>query len=220
MTIRIKERPIIFKGEMIRAILDGRKTVTRRAVKKFPCDCGEDWEPTNAQFEREHQYAVPVDHLWGCDCCAEGTINSRFGVPGDRLWVKEAHYLYGDWYADGLTKKTKKAKWHFRRTGAPVCYLDKPPRKIFTRKFPQLGDGFYLRSPLFMARHDSRITLEVISVGVERLQDISEEDAKAEGIECLGNPTIAFQALWQSINGPDSWELNPWVWRIEFKKVL
>ena len=167
-----KERPILFAGPMVNAILEDRKTQTRRIMK-------------------------------------ENTDGCPYGIPGDRLWVREAWaplstfapaelgYLYRADHHKGLEKKDGDQKW---------------------------------KPSIHMPRVASRITLEITGIKVERLQNISEADAQAEGVEFPApysgvnnktHPTCidAFQVLWTSINGPDSWSQNPWVWAIQFKRI-
>ena len=189
----MKERPILFSAPMVRALLAGTKTQTRRIIK-----------PQHLAFFNQDAAAMLSD--W----------NERplpYGQPGDRLWVRET---FG----------------HFERN-----QHFKPGCNVYYR-----ADGNCLelepwRPSIHMPRWASRITLEITSVRVERLQEISIEDAKAEGAwgpddsivqkvaDYFGtdifsaNPRKAFQMLWESINGPDSWAANPWVWAIEFRRV-
>ncbi|HBQ3454748.1 hypothetical protein B6J49_07260 [Klebsiella pneumoniae] len=210
----MKERGMIFNGEMVRAILDGRKTQTRRIMKPQPepCPRGGHWWPSNVfktmlHVEDEMQNGKGG---WGGlvgDACP-------FGDVGDRIWVREA-------FASGLSTKSTLA---YRAT----------------HKREDLEDGFYdtikWTPSIHMPRWASRILLEITDVRVERLNAISEEDARAEGIidgGCLNcgepepcgcaNPepdaTDAFAYLWQSIYGQESWNADPWVWVIEFKRV-
>ena len=210
----MKERGMIFNGEMVRAILDGRKTQTRRimAPQPEPCPRGGHWWPSNVfktmlHVEDEMQNGKGG---WGGlvgDACP-------FGDVGDRIWVREA-------FASGLSTKSTLA---YRAT----------------HKREDLEDGFYdtikWTPSIHMPRWASRILLEITGVRVERLNAISEEDARAEGIidgGCLNcgepepcrcaNPepdaTDAFAYLWQSIYGQESWNADPWVWVIEFKRV-
>lgn len=203
-----KERGMIFNSEMVRAILSGQKTQTRRIVK---CDfqeiAGRDdgslW-PWREDCEHAEDYWYPC----------------TFGDVGDRIWVRETHHLdqYGYTYkADGDWIK------EMRESGAFGCDEKWTPS-------------------MHMKRCASRILLEITNVRVERLNDISEQDAIAEGIDtdwlaesqdnydCIadhnmtGRPTAKghFSYLWQSIYGDDEskcWEKNPWVWVIEFKRV-
>ena len=182
----MKERPILFSAPMVRAILDGRKTQTRRIVKNIGI--------------------VPGigEILKGSDDIKEWPELCPYGKPGDRLWVRET-FCYHDDLAMYLYKADD-----------VTCCKWKPS--------------------IHMPRIASRILLEVVNVRVERLNDISEEDAIAEGInlpspyvgigmdgEVIESETISwmpsdyYKELWESINGPGSWDLNPWVWVVEFK---
>jgi hypothetical protein len=201
---------------MVRALLNGSKTQTRRVVK-FKND------DLDTFVERVKNKAA---------CCPYGQV-------GDQLWVKEAHYLYGRWNKNGCTK-TGQQKWRFIANRGMGAHFE-APTTVQTDK--ETGDGWWKRNSLFMPRWASRITLEITGVRVERLQDISEADATAEGIErldyqgqaswrdyslndewaavspMLSNPIDSYKTLWESLNGAGSWDLNPWVWVIEFKKV-
>ncbi|MBS8185745.1 hypothetical protein JOA47_00405 [Klebsiella pneumoniae] len=202
----MKERGMIFNGEMVRALLDGRKTQTRRIIKD--CTVGSDQISKFIQIEKKFIGCYPEDvpELIR-ECCP-------YGVPGDRIWVREA-------FASGLSTKSTLA---YRAT----------------HKREDLEDGFYdtikWTPSIHMPRWASRILLEITGVRVERLNAISEEDARAEGIidgGCLNcgepepcgcaNPepdaTDAFAYLWQSIYGQESWNANPWVWVISFERV-
>ena len=195
----MKERPILFNAPMVRAILDGRKTVTRRVVKPQPAGEIRRGEPDfnhwidTKYWERQNQKENRGIGTRGFAC--------PYGQPGgDRLYVRET---FG----------------HFERNEnfAPGC-------EVFYR-----ADGESLavepwRPSIHMPRWASRITLEITSVRVERLQDISVADAIAEG--CPGGEhgdryaaLEQYRALWESINGPGSWDANPWVWAITFKRV-
>lgn len=184
----VKERPILFSGPMVRAILEGRKTQTRRVKKPQPIDLG-------------------VIHI-------VGQIKCPYGQPGDRLWVRET--FCPDWCDE-------------------VIYRADDPTGRAAR------DAGYSHEPkwkpsIFMPRWASRIDLEVVGIRAERLQEISEDDALAEGCEpgggaCSGpmdpveydgyTASDEFAALWDSINAKrgHSWESNPWVWVVEFKRV-
>ncbi len=203
----MKEYPIPFRGPMARAVLEGRKTQTRRVVKPQPTD-------GIVLCQAAPGWAQPyVD-----DASAYGPpIACPYGQPGNRLWVREACAigwhdggpLAVDYHADG-------ARRHFepdtdQKAQAAAAYI---------------GDS--RRPPFLMPKWASRIWLEVTGVRVERLQEISFNDAKAEGLpydrtEHYGdyNPLQWFQNLWNEINAKRgySWESNPWVWVIEFKPV-
>jgi len=175
----MKERPILFSGAMVRALLDGSKTQTRRAVKGAPLDWLE-------------MYGFTPEFV-----ANSGNGMCRYGQPGDRLFVRET-WLKTNPFSDGGLHT-----YGYRATDEA--------------EFP---DAIWKPS-IHMPRIASRITLEITSVRVERLQDISEADAQAEGV--YTDPACpaydAYQTLWDQINGPDSWAENPWVWVIEFKRV-
>ncbi|PLL03020.1 hypothetical protein CWN39_13210 [Klebsiella pneumoniae] len=225
----MKERGMIFNADMVRAILDGRKTQTRRIMKPQPepCPRGGHWWPSNVfktmlHVEDEMQNGKGG---WGGlvgDACP-------FGDVGDRIWVREA-------FASGLSTKSTLA---YRAT----------------HKREDLEDGFYdtikWTPSIHMPRWASRILLEITSVRVERLNAISEEDAQSEGVhtEVWDQTVVArnyaaideffqfwsedmphyvemnqlyrssFRSLWESIYGAENWLANPWVWVIEFKRV-
>ncbi|NAU32592.1 hypothetical protein EE082_24015 [Klebsiella pneumoniae] len=222
----MKERGVIFNGEMVRAILHGRKTQTRRIVKgtdgavKF---CKE-WDINGEEIfvvlgEKDHTGMNPV----------LGALSCPFGAVGDRIWVREAfrvHSLATD-VATLAYKASERNSWAEQTHRVPVAVCNKPatPEKW--------------TPSLHMPRWASRILLEITDVRVERLNAISEEDAEAEGIDmealygsqdcydCIadhnmtGRPTVtgAFKHLWESIYGEEGWKSNPWVWVIEFKRV-
>ncbi|WCD79187.1 hypothetical protein [Pseudomonas sp. TUM22785] len=197
-----KERPIIFSGPMVRAILEGRKTVTRRVVKPAPVAidapppaiAGGHWEWKGKRLAGQRD---------------EFLAQCPYGQPGDRLWVRET-------YGDADCRLTYRA---------------------------DLDDGAHCKvkkwiPAIHMFRRDSRILLEITDVRVERLQAISTEQAMAEGVRRyerhaeLGdyfyvddtttysaNPLHSFELLWKGINGADSWDANPWVWVVEFRRI-
>lgn len=181
---RAKERPILFSGPMVRAILDGRKTQTRRLVKLT--DSGRVKEPGSPRN-------------WHLDDHA--AVNAcPFGRPGDRLWVRET----------------------FRACSDRVLYAA-------TEERPMLG----WEPSIFMPRKWSRLTLEITDVRVQRLQEISEQDATAEGLGAgvvshgwqrnavvLSSAVGRFRMLWDQINGKRApWESNPWAWAITFRRA-
>lgn len=183
----MKEKPILFSGEMVRAILDGRKTQTRRVCKP----------------EHFNGSEMPLDHTmenaiqYGAKC--------PYGKVGDRLWVKETFAPNG--------------------VGSALAELfqSKQQPKIYYRATHEGAVSWNWKPSIFMRREYSRITLEIVSVRVERLNDISQSDAVAEGVawsyDEQRSPCEAYQSLWESINGAGSWAVNPWVWVIEFKRV-
>ena len=197
----MKERPILFGAPMVRAILSGTKTQTRRAVKPQPT----------------HFNPVGVPRRARPDAPSSDVIRCPYGQPGDRLWVRET--FCDDWHMDrGVVE--------YRADGE----LDSD----------MFDAGCTWRPSIHMPRWASRITLEVTDVRVERLQEISEADAIAEGVHpddaCLPDddtsafsrigpvcnasfPVARYAALWESINGIGAWEKNPLVWVIEFRRV-
>jgi len=199
-----RERSIIFSGPMVRAILAGRKTQTRRVLKPQPAGL-----------------VNGMPYYEGRDAAKLPTC--PYGKAGDKLWVREACYI------------TKACE-----DGAPLC----DPVVIYRADgCEDQPNGYVSRPSIHMPRWASRITLEVVSVRVERLQDISEANAEAEGVSrccpfgvCNGGgfiggdencrcaditPTQVFAHRWDSINGKRgySWDSNPWVWAIEFRRV-
>ncbi|MFY1054705.1 hypothetical protein ACOQNP_24060 [Ectopseudomonas khazarica] len=226
----MKERPILFSGPMVRAILSGQKTVTRRVVKPQPDFLGSMTDPT-----------TPFKTL---GAGLHGQIVCPYGQPGDRLWVRETFALLGnedgcciDWQ-DNLVKGDERGAARIYRASCPPgdYGLNQIPAKAEWKPDtePMEYDGAW-RPSIHMPRWACRILLEVTAVRVELLQNISEEQALAEGarpepcdharqtcsdIGCWGDTAKgAFGFLWESINGAGSWDANPWVWVVEFKRV-
>ena len=220
----MKERPILFSAPMVRAILAGTKTQTRRAVKPQPT----------------HFNPVGVPRRARPDAPSSDVIRCPYGQPGDRLWVRET------WRYTASSLEESRAITEDIASGIAVdwraTYIEKCMKQLgFSREDAETADDFETwRSSIHMPRWASRITLEVTGVRVERLQDISEADAIAEGVHpagvCLpGDDTSAFSrigrvcnasfpvaryaALWESINGVGAWGKNPLVWVIEFRRV-
>ena len=203
-----KEKPILFKDEMIRAILEGRKTQTRRIARNVHFDSKYRAKWKAVRKHTEVSIDTPAAMLG--DVCP-------YGQPGDQLWVREkfaTHFIWDD-LPPGHIDIQNHSDGFFYADGTitnPGC------------EDHQRGKW---RPSIHMPRFASRITLEITDVRVERLQDISAEDAKAEGVEpfhlngwCDDQKFRGeFFNLWMEINGPDSWDANPWVWVIEFKQV-
>ena len=184
----MKERPILFSGAMVRAILEGRKTQTRRVMNPQP----------TPHFTADVDYWTSGKHSGEL---GRSPNSSPYGKPGDRLWVRE--------------------------TFMPMPHLN---AKAFYRASDPLVHGQPWKPSIFMPRALSRITLEVVGVRLERLQEVSREDAIAEGIDCDGgddehrnrNSVENYAVLWDSINGKRpgcAWANNPWVWVVEFKRI-
>ncbi len=212
-----REIPILFTGPMVRAILEGRKTQTRRIINPQPVKSPVrtykwKWTPTKNEFP-SCSWNGKVDI--NCPHCSIWTKHCPYGTVGDRLWVREAwahtivgnqiDYLYRADHHTGIEKKNGDQKW---------------------------------KPSIHMPKVACRLILEVTSVRVERVQEISEADAIAEG--CIKLPASGritdtkggqyggrvwttarewYSELWNKINGPDSWTSNPFVWVIEFRRL-
>ncbi|MBL0881237.1 morphogenetic protein [Serratia ureilytica] len=222
----MKERPVIFNGEMVRAILDGRKTQTRRVMAA---------QPESNQFGllriSDSTKRSDIGKYHWAESNATGThqrsalFSCQFGQVGDRLWVRET---FMDLTGTGIEATTGKFEGFAYRADTPAGSYGDEVRKEY---------GLKWTPSLHMPRKACRILLEITAVRVERLNDISEEDAKAEGVKPAGDmlpdypdtfltpkgdfatAKVAFQRLWQSIYGEESWRANPWVWVIEFRRV-
>jgi hypothetical protein len=211
----MKERPILFSAPMVRAILAGTKTQTRRAVRKqFAADA---MVAEVGATTPEGWQVSGHSGLWWDDAgaCLDDAVRCPYGMPGDRLWVREAwarddedgqliyradvgHDINADMWEQG------------RHEGAP---------------------RYRWRPSIHMPRVACRITLEITAVRVERLHDISEVDAAAEGAPLaleidggferhpMGTHREGFGLIWQQINGRESWLANPWDWVVEFRKL-
>lgn len=199
----MKERPILFSGAMVRAILDGRKTQTRRVITKWS---GPKLPPGNGA--NQDGYCTVEDHTiaqkpWTADLIGR-LIACPYGQPGDRLWVRETFGIGG-----GRT-----THYYVYRAGDNdiAAHNDHP------------NDGW--KPSIHMPRCASRILLEITDVRVQRLQDINEQDAEKEGAEPIGGLNrgpfrTGFYVLWDHINEARGygWDKNPWVWVIEFRRI-
>ncbi len=184
----MKERPILFSGPMVRAILDGRKTQTRRVVKPQPF------------------HAIVRSCSTGAKLDDEGKLfHCPYGCLRDTLWVRETFLL---------------------ANGGTACYCRADMSSFDAVGFGAMYGGW--KPSIFMPHQWSRITLEITDVRVERVQDISTNDALSEGVSDYSGdtkgempwPKQAYQILWDSINGKNHpWSSNPWVWAITFKQV-
>lgn len=234
----MKEHPILFSAPMVRALLDGSKTQTRRVVKPQPPAHVIDFSTFhNPKGEGLAHFGFdPVKRElqdWFAVC--------PYGQPGDRLWVREA-WGYIDPDNTGEDYDDDDGPGPVATYTPELLKLGNPLRDFWLRRIayratwkdPKYGCGpdspKRWRPSIHMPRWVSRITLEVVSVRVERLQDISEADAQAEGVNAddfeyfhnaEGTETAreSYQCLWEQINGLGSWDANPWVWVVEFRKV-
>jgi hypothetical protein len=241
----MKFHPILFSPEMVKALLEGRKTMTRRECKH--------------QFWT-HSELTDVN-INGIVKKADKAVSCPYGEVGDVLWVREEHYAFGIWEKNGFTKSGRR-KWKFRRTGR-VYYNDNQPEgfKYYKSLAAHTRDGkdpdqpsFYKRLARFMPKKFCRIFLQIKSIRVERLKSISHDDAIDEGVfynedwagkrykdysgfsskgffldgteysfnkgaETHTAPIASFCTLWHSIHSLESWLANPWVWVIEFEQI-
>ena len=221
---KTKDRPILFSGDMVRALLDDSKTQTRR-VAKTEITMGRDsiLAPHRGQ-KHAPVFLLPEHAADAVACCP-------YGQPGDRLWVRET-------WQGPLLKEFEidaDADWHlpshihqYQNPAHCVYAADGGPAPEYTDLDDNMRNDW--RPSIHMFRWASRITLEITSVSVERLQDISEADALAEGsldwaakqntpVRDLPEARLVYRQLWEQINGPGSWDVNPWVWVVSFKKV-
>lgn len=190
----MKERPILFNTEMVKAILSGQKTQTRRALKTKTI------ELLNAAIKAGETETFTSDMKYTNSFCPYGKV-------GDRLWVRET--TKADYEtADGLILS------QFVADNEPVVYIGCEDPE-FNNTIAHWDYPRDTKPNIHMPRWACRLVLEITDVRVERLNDISEADTKAEGVASSNE----FENLWQSINGEASWDDNPWVWVIEFKVV-
>ena len=225
--IQVKERPILFSTSMVKAILDERKTVTRRVMKpQLSCDHSgyseADWKNKPIQWS---EIGLKYGKAY-CACCGNGAhlsddwsgLNCPYGKPVDILWVRETWIKinideeFGGYRSEYAYRADDNEEYGSIKNGLGKRFID----------------SWKWRPSIFMPKAACRLKLQIVSVGVERLQDITEEDAIREGIELkyprheyhISDPgRQLFFDLWSMINGVDSTNANPWVWRIEFKKL-
>lgn len=208
LQVKVNEKPILFSGPMVLAILEGRKTQTRRVINPQPLDVITKGANSKSQPTRNLNGYRSWCAKYGNDPATGKMIYCKHGEAGDRLWVRET--------------------WCESYYGDPIVY------KADGSESP--GPKGFWRPSIFMRREHSRLTLEITNIRVERLQEIGEADAQAEGvapIPCSAASLVfatwkarfryrdAFSKGWDSINAKRgySWESNPWVWVIEFKKL-
>lgn len=209
------DKPIIFSGPMVLAIISGRKSMTRRTL----CPFNEELEPPYVAPYEAGARAVWADG----DGAVYGFTGARGAAVGDRLWVREAFRGHENY--DSVTPR-EMSHW-------PVFYhADGEPNPD-----PEMGETGRVRSPIHMPRWASRLTLTVTDVRVQRLMEMTDADAVAEGVTvpaacealdlCGGHdaglcavaaigPRDLFESLWSSIHGPGAWNANPWVSAITF----
>jgi hypothetical protein len=225
------DRPILFSAEMVRAILDGKKTQTRRAMKVQP------WPEATVEVGPYHPHRIdrngesqPGPAVFGAIWDHQDIVNGGdaglrcpYGAPGDTLWVRETWCKGAD---DGRQVPLRMATL-YRADGEHVTLSDGDG---FTQTNRDGSEKLPWRPSIHMPRWASRITLRITDIRVERLHDITEDDARAEGCpyptEWAGRfvdrdetAKTWFKSLWNKINGPGAWEANPWVWVVAFERV-
>lgn len=222
----MRERPILFNADMVRAVLDGRKTQTRRIIqspaKNIQASGHQviEYREPGDKWYGEHVFSMRNQSGTWCDYTKEQFLaKCPFGAVGDRLWVRETFRVHSRAtdVATLVYKASEQQSWTQQTHRVPIEKCNKPA--VVDTWTPSIH----------MPRWASRITLEITCVRVERLNSMTEKDALAEG--CLGGhdsipgyqysatPHEHFHHVWQSIYGADSWQANPWVWVIEFKRV-
>lgn len=215
-TTAVRERPILFSGEMVRAILDGRKTQTRRVMNPQPadgyvCDIPDELCGTNPWIFIHQELTTAVDgHLHIC----------KLGQPGDRLWVRES-------FTEEDTDLGPVLVYRADKSQRVVGWTDELGDHICgNADWWQQNEETRWKPSIHMPRWASRITLEITEVRVQRIQEITEADVLAEGVTLgdgvwSGSTRRAFMDLWDRINSNRgySWESNPWVWALTFKKL-
>lgn len=247
MYSKIKETGIIMSGNHPKLILDGIKTQTRRVIKPQPKACRhkEVFGENDSQGDKPPDWrGQRIDWIgykhegrdgWFCYVCGNGLkhidefsahgIICPYGQVGDRLGVKETHWRYGRWERNGFTKTGKQA-WKFKATTDECLFFDDEPRKLYPNFSRQhlanlKYSDWFKRPSIFLPKKYIRIWLEITEVRVERVQEITKMDAKAEGSHFAPNYLDAFRELWDSLNAKRGygWEVNPRVWVISFKLV-
>ena len=204
----MKERPILFSAPMVRAILEGRKTQTRLVVKPQPKHRlveGLAHVTIGMRPEEDGQVWYDADGI-----NAGREVRCPYGRIGDRMWVKQSacYWTYPNGRVGGLEPivYNDDDEWSGVRKDSLISRPKELEEHVGWWKF---------RPSIHMPRWASRITLEVVNVRVERLQQIGEQDAKAEGVESVAE----YAALWDSINKGHKWHTHPWVWVVDFKVV-
>lgn len=212
----MKERPILFSTPMVQAILAGNKTQTRRIVKPQPIVCddarGGHYWPSNAVQSMVHveKELQDYDGIW------RGLIDdcNPFGGVGDRLWVRETFRLYD-------SDECPHADF--------PCGCPRNDTPLYKASH-DCSDGEKWKPSIHMPRKAARLFLEIINIRIERLNDITSEDAKAEGFDYSTHPSAIemgyaigaktnFRVTWEQIYGQNEWNKNPWVWVVEFKVI-
>lgn len=241
------ERPILFSGTMVRAILSGAKTVTRRPVVPM-AGRQRQWLTPALLTQSPRLTMCRLSEADGGDLGAQmehpkggplGWVRCPLGAPGDKLWVRENAYIAPPNFGDRDLDTCRDAEGRGRMVGYAASMDSESVETAHSY-------GVKCTPSIHMPRWASRLSLDVVSVGVERLHDIDDEGATREGIQwwskdgalrkyapaddegdgpmwpwrdCPRSPREAFERLWTEVYGAPSWAMNPWVWRVEFTRV-
>jgi len=222
----MKERPILFSEQRVRALLVGQQTQTRRIMKTQAFGPGQD------HHEGVHAFDVNANHLHGYKLMSMADISQHcpYGKPGDILWVRET--WRGPIVPENDLAEYERDPAPFRLPAFCQYRADNNELGHHAQSGPE-ADQFGWQTAIHMPRWASRINLRITAVRAEKIQDISEDDIMAEGVQTdshfLNNfftmnmnaesPKEAYRKAWQKQYGATSWEVNPWVWVIEFARV-
>lgn len=252
MTAETHDTGVLFKGPMVLAMLRGDKRQTRRSCKSQPYLNGYQFD--GHEILCHNDYLPPSAMLMDCrrggidytTSDLEGwTSECPYGQPGDQIWVRETYFAWGRWETRFNAKKGRD-EWHFVDMTLDVgkayahAVADPLAPTVTDSKRGGVLPGWWRRPAIFMPRAACRLRLRIEDVRIEQLQEISEADAIAEGIDqqqlaesqdrydtvadhnMVGRPTAvsAYRDLWCSINGTGAWDSNPWVWAVSFIQVL
>lgn len=222
----MKERPILFSEQRVRALLVGQQTQTRRIMKTQALGPGQD------NHEGVHAFDVSANHLHGYKMMAMTDISYQcpYGKPGDILWVRET--WRGPIVPESALAEYERDPTPFRLP--EFCQYRADSNELGHHSMNDTeGEQFGWQTAIHMPRWASRINLQITGVRAEKIQDISEDDIMAEGVQTdshfLNNfftmnmnsesPKEAYRKAWQKQYGATSWEVNPWVWVVEFQRV-
>ena len=220
----MKQHPILFSTPMVQAILADYKTMTRRIMKHQPEIDKQTGDIVYRIFKNET--VVPIEEFKELR-----KYNCPYGKPGDILWVRETFAFTIGKYEPYDTYSYKADSFHRDINREGIKYTDLCKEGWHD---PDLAKELKWRSSIHMPKSACRIWLEITNIRVERLQDITINQSFSEGIErvagggfkdysgilfSIASPRLSFQSLWESINGPNSWDANPWIWVIEFKRI-
>lgn len=222
----MKERPILFSEQRVRALLVGQQTQTRRIMKTQAFGPGQD------HHEGVHAFDVSANHLHGYKMMSMADISYQcpYGKPGDILWVRET--WRGPMVPESDLAEYERDPTPFRLPEYCQYRADSNELGQHVLSTPE-AEEFGWQTAIHMPRWASRINLEITGVRAEKIQDISEDDIMAEGVQTdshfLNNfftmnvnsesPKEAYRKAWEKQYGATSWEVNPWVWVIEFQRV-